>query len=170
MNAMSEIAAPDVENDLRIATDGDFQEMFRICCLLHAENGQHPFDERKVREIIWRGVRQDGALAAVIGPSSNIKAMILLTIEEVYYSVDYEIVERWTYVRPDCRKSNYAKRLIGFAKQCAEETGLFVSIGIVSDVKLEAKRRLYERNLPLAGYWFTIRPGEAVPHANGEAA
>jgi len=161
--------AYDIENALRIATTDDFQEIFRICCLHHAENGQHSFNELKVREIIWRGVRQDRALSAVIGPHDNIKAMILLTIEEVYYSDDYEIVERWTYVRPDCRRSDFAKRLLAFAKKCAEETGLFVSIGIVSDIKLAAKRRLYERTLPLGGYWFTIRPETRASAADGKA-
>jgi GNAT superfamily N-acetyltransferase len=150
---------------LRIATPDDFQEIFRICCLLHAENGQHPFNELKVRQIIWRGVNRWGALCAVIGSPADIKAMILLTIEEVYYSDAHEIVERWAYVRPDCRRTDYAKQLIGFAKKCADETGLSLSIGIISDDRLAAKRRLYERSLPLGGYWFTYRPRLAAVQA-----
>jgi hypothetical protein len=64
----------------------------------------------------------------------------------------------WNYVRPDSRKSNYAKQMIGFAKKCADETGLILAIGIISEKKLEAKRRLYERMLPLSGYWFIYKP------------
>jgi hypothetical protein len=146
---------------LRIAGPDDFQELFRICCLLHKENGQFSFSELKVREIIWRSVNRDGGLVAVIGSPSDIKAMILLTIEEVYYSQDQEIVERWNFVRPDCRKTDYAKQMIRFAKRCAAETGLVTSLGIISDERLAAKRRLYERELSLAGYWFTIRPKRA---------
>lgn len=151
----------DAETKLRIATPDDFQEIFRICCLLHAENGQFPFHELKVREIIWRAVNRDRGLAAVVGVSDDIKAMILLTIEEVFYSDAQEIIERWNYVRPDCRRSDYAKQMIGFAKKCSSETGIPLSIGIISDIRLAAKRRLYERMLPLGGYWFTFRPDKA---------
>ena len=152
----------DIENNIRVATPDDYQEIFRIACLLHSENGQFSFNERKVKNIIWNAVNRNGGMCAVIGPVDNIKAMLLLTIEEVYYSDEFEIVERWNYVRPDCRKSNYAKQMVAYAKQVCAQTGLVVSIGIISDIKLEAKRRLYERTLKLGGYWFTIRP-EARP-------
>lgn len=143
---------------LRIATPDDYQEIFRICCLLHAENGQHAFNELKVREAIWRCVNRDKAMAAVIGSSDDIKAMVLLTIEEVWYSDNHEIVERGVFVRKDCRRSDYAKQMIMFAKKCADETDLKLSIGIISDLRLETKRRLYEKQLPLGGYWFIYDP------------
>jgi hypothetical protein len=146
---------------LRIATPDDFQEIFRICCLLHHENGSHGFNELKVRSAIWRCVNRDKAMAAVIGPPNDIKAMILLTIEEVWYSDDHEIIERGVFVRADCRKTDYAKQMIRFAKRCAEDTGLFVSIGIISDDRLAAKRRLYERELKIGGYWFIVKPRRA---------
>ena len=151
----------DIENDIRVAGPDDFQEIFRICCLLHAEIARHPFNELKVRSIIWRGVNRDGAICAVIGRPDDIKAMLLMTIEEIYYSDESEIIERWNYVRPDCRKSTFAKQMIGFARRISRETGLIVGIGIDTNVKLEAKRRLYERSLKLGGYWFIIDPKDA---------
>jgi GNAT superfamily N-acetyltransferase len=153
-----ELVLADFTSKIRIATPNDYQEMFRLCCLLHRENAVHKFNELKVRSLVWRAVNQDSAIAAVIGRSDDIKAMILMTLEEIVYSDSFELVERWNYVRPDSRKSNYAKQMIGFAKKCADETGLILAIGIISEKKLEAKRRLYERMLPLSGYWFIYKP------------
>ena len=155
---------PDVERDIRIATTEDYQELFRICCLLHLENGQHRFSEEKAKEFIWRGCNRDNAIIGVIGPSDDIKAVIYLEIMPVYYSDDFELYEKFAFVRPDSRKSDFAKRLIFFAKKCADETGLDLLIGVISDVKLEAKRRLYQRHLPEGGHWFCYHPntGSAV--------
>jgi GNAT superfamily N-acetyltransferase len=155
----------DIENDIRIAGPDDFQEIFRICCLLHDENGQHPFSEYKARHVIWRGCNKDNAIIGVIGPSDNIKALIYLTVDPVYYSDDYQLIELWNYVRPDCRKSDYAKRMIQFAKRCSEETGLDLTIGVISDKRLEAKQRLYERLLPKGGVFFIFSPRKLAEKA-----
>ena len=160
----------DIENDIRTATPEDYQEIFRLTCLLHNENGQFKFSEEKVKRLVWDGCNGNGALIGVIGPHDNIKAMIYLQIQPIYYSDEFQLGEVFNFVRKDCRKSDYAKRMIGFAKKCAEETGLTVSIGIISDIRLEPKRRLYERQLPLAGYWFIIRPKAGAHTIENEAA
>lgn len=147
----------DIENGLRIATPDDFQEIFRVCCLLHKENGQHPFSEEKCRHVIWRGCNRDSAIIGVIGPSSNIKSVIYLSFEPVYYSDDWQLVELFNFVRPDCRKSDFAKRMIGFAKDTADSLGADLLIGVISDKRLEAKARLYERMLPKGGVFFCYR-------------
>ena len=88
---------PDVERDIRIATTEDYQELFRICCLLHLENGQHRFSEEKAKEFIWRGCNRDNAIIGVIGPSDDIKAVIYLEIMPVYYSDDFELYEKFAF-------------------------------------------------------------------------
>lgn len=148
----------DIENDIRVATPDDFQEIFRICCLLHAENGQHEFSEWKARNFIWKGCNQDQSLVLVIGPSDNIKAVLYLEVQPIYYSDEVQLGEAFNYVRPDCRKSDYAKRLIQYAKRCAEATKVHLTIGVISDVRLEAKQRLYERLLPKGGVFFIFKP------------
>lgn len=145
-------------DEIRTAGPDDYQEMFRIACLLHAENGQHPFSEEKVKEFIWRGCNQDGAIVGVIGFPSDLKAMIYLQIQPIYYSDDFQLGEAFAFVRPDCRRSDYAKRLIRFAKKCSEETGLDLMIGIISDSRLAAKARLYDRELPRGGAFYNYRP------------
>lgn len=148
----------DIENDIRIADTDDFQELFRICCILHKENGQFPFSEARSAAYIWRGCNRDNAIIGAIGPSDNIKAVIYLEVQPVYYSDSVQLAESFAFVRPDSRRSDFAKKLVRFAKKSAEETGVCLIIGIISDHKLEAKRRLYERELPLGGYFYNYRP------------
>ena len=148
----------DIENDIRVATPDDFQEIFRICCLLHAENGQNSFSEWRARNFIWKGCNQDNSLVLVIGPSNNIKAVLYLEVQPIYYSDEVQLGEAFNYVRPDCRKSDYAKRLIRYAKRCAAAANVHLTIGIISDIRLEAKQRLYERELPKGGVFFIFKP------------
>lgn len=143
---------------IRIATPVDFQEIFRVCCLLHKENGQHGFSEWKVRHIIWKGVNRDDSIIGVIGEPNDIRAIIYLVVDRVYYSDECQLLELWNFVRPDCRKSDYAKRMIQFAKRCADETGLHLTIGIISDDRLAAKERLYARLLPKGGAFYIYKP------------
>jgi hypothetical protein len=147
-----------LENDIRIATEEDFQELFRISCLLHAEHGRHPFSETKVRHLLWRGIKQDNAIIGIIGTHSDIKAMIFLTVDPIYYSQDANLVELWNYVRPDCRRSDFAKRMIEFAKHCSDTTGCELLIGIIGDERLAAKERLYQRQLTKMGTFFVHTP------------
>ena len=147
-----------IEHDIRVATPDDFQEIFRICCLLHQENGQHVFSEWRSRHFIWKGCNRDNAIIGVIGPSDNIKAVLYLEVQNIYYSDENQLGEAFNYVRPDCRKSDYAKRMIQFAKRCADETGLDLTIGVISDKRLEAKQRLYERLLPKGGIFCIYKP------------
>lgn len=148
----------DIDHEIRIATPADYQELFRIACLLHKENGLFEFSEEKVKALIWKGCRRDNAIIGVIGRSDDIKAMIFLAIEEPYYSEVKNLVELWNYVRPDARRSDFAKRMIQFAKRCADETGSALFIGIISDKQLEAKARLYARHLPQRGTFFIYEP------------
>lgn len=148
----------DLENDIRIAGPEDYQEVFRIACLLHNENGQHEFSEPKVKEFMWLGCNRVDAMIGVIGPPTNLKAMIYLQIQPIFYSDEFQLGEVFAFVRPDCRRSDYAKRLVRFAKKCSEETGLCLLIGIISDHRLAAKSRLYDRELPKGGTFYNYRP------------
>lgn len=148
----------DIENDIRIAGPEDFQEVYRIAILLHQDNGQHVFCEDKVKTFMWHGCNRLNAIIGVIGPPTNIKAMIYLQIQPIFYSEEMQIGEVFSFVRADARKSDYAKRLVRFAKKCSEETGLDLLIGIISDHRLAAKSRLYERELPKGGTFFNYRP------------
>lgn len=153
MNGM--VAAPDT---VVVATEPWFPGVMDAVQLAHGENGQHALDLDKTAAIVWRGVTRQKAIIGAIGSPAFVKALVVLTIEPISYSNDEQILEHLAYVRPDHRRSNHAKMLIQFAKHCSDEIGLDLMIGIVSDSRLEAKRRLYERQLPIGGFWFTHRP------------
>lgn len=145
---------------IRTAGPQDFTPLMQLCAQLHAENGQHDLDETKLAHLVWRGVSRQNAIIGVIGPTEDIRAMIYLIIDPVDYSNELQLLERWAFVREDSRRLPFAKRLVQFAIKCSEETGLELLIGILSDERLEAKRRLYKRQLTEAGTWFKHKPGE----------
>jgi len=54
-------------------------------------------------------------------------------------------------------KENYAQRMIEFAKDCAIEIGLPLTIGVLTNQRMEGKVRLYQRSLGVpAGAWFVF--------------
>lgn len=146
------------ETVVRIATREDELGILNLCRLMHAEQGQHPMNWQKVIARVRAATDRKNGVVGVIGPSDDIQAHIYLLIDEIYYSDECQILEIWNFVRPDCRRSNYAKTLIEFAKKCARDMNLHLMIGVLSDIRMEAKVRLYERQLPKAGAFFLYRP------------
>lgn len=159
-NKLDAIIADDIL--LRVATEEDFNCVMDLCHLLHAENGQYPLNLHKVSELVWRALTRQGAIMGVIGKPGDLKAMICLHIDPVDYADAFQIYEKWNYVRPDSRKSDFAKRMIRFAKQCADETGLDLTIGIISNDRLAAKARLYDRELPKGGVFYVYHGAAKV--------
>ena len=150
----------DLENDIRVATPDDFQDLFHVCHALWKENGQHPWSEEKAKNFIWKGCNRDNAFIFVIGPINDIRAVLYLEVQQVYYSDECQLGEAFLYVREDCRRINYAKRLIVHAKRCSEETQLDLMMGIISDHRLAAKKRLYDREFTEGGNgtFYNYRP------------
>jgi GNAT superfamily N-acetyltransferase len=84
--------------------------------------------------------------------------MMILLIDQVWFSDDKQILELVNFVHPEHRRSNYAKTLVEYAKHCSDATGLDLTIGVLSNVRMEAKVKLYERQLPKAGAFFVYSP------------
>jgi hypothetical protein len=104
---------------------------------------------------------RQGGILGVIGEPGDIKAMIFLLISKFWYTKNHHLEELFNFVRPDVRsaasssKDGYAFQLIEFAKKCAEEIGLPLTIGVLTNIRMEAKVRLYRRSLGVpAGAWF----------------
>lgn len=153
------IFPPAPEAIVRLATMDELPELIQLTQELHAENGQHDLSYRKIRDDIAKGLALDNAVMAVIGESGDIRAMLLLHIKSVYYSDENQIVELWNFVRCDSRRSNYGKQLLHFAMEYADSLMLHLTIGIISDESLEAKTRLYERELGVrSGSIFIYKP------------
>jgi hypothetical protein len=148
------------DDPIVIADEKYFNALMDATRAAHEENGQHQISVDKCAKIVWRGVTKQQALMAVIGDPLLVKAFISLEIDPVYYSEDYNIFERILFVRKEFRRHNHAARLIRYAKHVSDEMGMDLMVGIISDHRLEAKARLYERELAKGGVWFTHHPAK----------
>jgi len=147
--------------DVRFAVPEDEQAMFDLGVLAHAESAQHTMDPDKVHAALNAMACRRGAMAGVIGPVGGpLKGMVLMVLDNVWYSTEFQLLELTNCVHPDHRKSNYAKQLISFGKRCADNLGIDLMIGVVSNERTAAKVRLYQRQLPPVGAYFCYRPGQ----------
>ena len=149
---------------VRMATPADFDGVMHLGRLLHAENGQHAWDDAKAQEIAAKLLECDGGYIGVIGAPDNLHGMIGIQLDQPWYSSAWMLVELFNFVHPAHRRSTHAKSLIGHAKGYADQLGIPLVIGIISNHRTEAKVRLYRRMLPKAGEFFTYRPGDVASH------
>ena len=76
---------------------------------------------------------------------------------------------RFNFVRPDERKTDYAKRMIAFAKRCSDNVKLPLVIGVLTNERMEGKVRLYRRNLGYpAGAFFVYNGWNGNAEASNE--
>jgi|SRR6516164_817613 hypothetical protein len=153
----------DASPDVRFAVPEDEDAMFELGILAHEESAQHPMDAEKVRAGLNAMCHRRNAMAGVIGPVGGpLRGMVLMTIDAIWYSPDYQLLELTCFVHPDHRRNRYAKQLINFSKTVSDNLGIDLMIGIVSNKRTEAKIRLYQRQLQHVGAFF-------VHHPNGHA-
>lgn len=152
-------------DDVRLAVPADEDKIISMISMLHEENGIFPLSERKVRDYMQRFFRQEGALIGVVGPVGDPVGSIYLEIGQPYYSESWYLNEAWNFVHPDHRRTDFAKKLLAWAKQMSSEMHLPLMIGIVTNHRTEAKVRLYEKQLEKAGAFFVWNREFAGPCA-----
>lgn len=133
--------------EICLAHPEDEIEIFEICRRLHGEIGVFPMNASKVIAMIRSLIAQNGGIIGVIRNEKQIEAMICLAITQFWYSDEFILEEQLNYVLPEYRKSDNAKELIIFARAAAEQLRIPLAIGILSSERMEAKIRLYKRQL-----------------------
>lgn len=155
---------------VRTAGPEDEEGIMGLCRRLHAENGLFRMDEDRVRgwvhSTLCPAERPNGlppGLIGVIGAQDELEAVIILMVSNFWYAApdDQHLEEFLTYVPPEYRKSEHAKSLIGFAKSCSDALAMPLLIGVMSNHRMEAKVRLYRRQLPKLGEFFMYPAREA---------
>lgn len=147
-------------NGVRMANSSDEDKLYDFLVkYLYTENALFPMSATKVREQVRAALRPPalgklGGVCGIIDGPNGIEASIGMVLANPWYSDDWFLDEIWTYVHPDHRKSDKAKRLIEFAKWASVNIKIPVVIGIVTRKRLEAKMRLFQRQLPQVGAWF----------------
>jgi GNAT superfamily N-acetyltransferase len=149
---------------VRLATKQDEGEIFGLLLMLHAENGLFSMNRDKVISGIQHATERTGGLIYVIDDGSRVVATMGMTIASDWYSDDQYLMERWNYVHPDYRKSDYARKLLEQGKWAHEwfkAKGALMPFfcGINSLHRTEAKIRMYSRHMPCIGGYFMY--GEA---------
>lgn len=151
---------------VRLALPSDEEELMAQCRRLHEENGLMQISEAKVREKMQKAFCRDGAIIGVIGEPGKIEASIFLEIGQIWYSDEWFLEELFSHVLPEYRRSTNARDLITFAKNCADNIGIPLVIGVLSNERTAAKVRLYERQLSKPSGAFFLYGRRTGQHSN----
>ena len=153
---------------VRIATEADRIETWRLFLQAHKENGMFELAPEKVDWMLDRLLNHDKipdddlgprGVVGVIGPPGDLEGLVILVLGGFWYTHKRHIEEFMVFVDPECRKSHHAKALVDWMKKQGEEAKLMVLSGIISNTRTEAKCRLYSRlGLPKVGEFFLYVP------------
>jgi hypothetical protein len=119
----------------------------------HADGSPLRFSEPRARSFLRRALipdhnnQDDEAWIGILGPIGRVWGSVYLSVGQVPCCEDRLIYEMWNWVLPDYRESNGARHLLSFATALAGVMQMPLVIGVMSHVRTEAKRRLYERAL-----------------------
>ncbi len=100
------------QREVRLALAEDAPSLIDMCVEMHGESGHHPLSIANVHRLIERGIARNQAILGVVGDTSDVRAMLLLAIERVYYSDSLHLIEVWNFVRQDSRRSTYGSQLL----------------------------------------------------------
>lgn len=155
-------------NDIkvRVGTPEDLDEIMKIAMVAVEENGFLNPNPGKLAAEIWPALHQDHGIVGVIGePGGLIEACVLLRIGQMWYSDTLVVEERAVFTHPEYRsaKGGRARKLCEFSKKVADDLGIPLIIGVLSNHRTEAKVRLYERQFgkPTGAFFlYGARTGE----------
>jgi hypothetical protein len=143
---------------IRLGVPEDVHEVMRLALMVSDENGFLEPDAEKILHEVWGSLNRDNGLIGIIGePGAPIEAGVMLRIGSYWYSKAPFLEERVIFTHPDYRsaKGGRARKLCEFSKQTADELGLPLLIGVLSNDRTAAKVKMYERQFgKAAGAFF----------------
>ena len=144
---------------VRLATKKDEGEIFGLLIMLHAENAMFGMNRDKVIAGIQHATERRGGVIFVIDEGPRVVATLGMLITTDWYSDDQYLLERWNFVHPDYRRSDYARRLIEQGKWSsdwfkAQGQLMPFQCGINSVTRTESKIRMYARHMACIGAYF----------------
>lgn len=139
---------------VRLARSNDEDAIFKLLTMMHEENGLFEMDEDAVRGMLKHVIDNQNGVVGIISNPKEVEAAICLTIDKLWYAKTWCLNDVFNFVAPQYRRSTRAKSLISFAKTYSDEIGIPLFMGIVSNVRTEAKIKLLERQMRKAGAFF----------------
>lgn len=143
---------------VRLALPHEREAIFNLMLEAYADNGRGNVSHHKLMSVIDRTLGRQGGLMGVIEEDGKLVALVALCLSQYCYTDDWHIEELINYVHRDYRRSTHAKSLIRFAKWTADYLNVELLMGIISHERVEAKIRLYEREMTLTGAIFRYTP------------
>ena len=157
--------------NIRIVTHGDERKLYNFIEAGHHESAIFPMSCYKVNQLIDAAIKRTHPIiiGVIDSPEKDeFAASICITYEQPWYTDEWALNELWNNVRPDYRRSNYAKDLINFGKWVSETSSKTLQMGIITTERMEAKIRLYRRQLSQVGAYFVYNINMAHGPASGE--
>jgi hypothetical protein len=145
---------------VRLARKEDEGEIFGLLLMLHAENAPFSLNRDKVLAgIRWATERKGGIIYVIEQQPRGIVATMGMTIACDWYTDDEYLLERWNYVHPEFRQSDFGRMLLEQGKWASEwfkHRGSLMPFmcGINTFERAAAKIRMYARHMPCIGAYF----------------
>lgn len=158
-------------SNIRIVTHGDEKKLYDFIAAGHNESAIFPLSVYKVNQLIDAAVNKTHPIIIGVIDSpvrDEIAASICIMYDQPWYTDEWSLNELWNNVRPDYRRSTYAKDLINFGKWVAETSSKTLQMGIITTERMEAKIRLYRRQLQQTGAYFIYNINMAQGPASRE--
>jgi GNAT superfamily N-acetyltransferase len=136
------------ELGVRIGKPEDVHNMMDLAAKACEENGFTNPNPQKLLAEIWAALNlAHGIIGIIEGENGIIEGAVLLRIGPTWYSDDQVLEEKAIFIHPDYRsaKGGRARRLCEFTKQVADELGIPLIIGVLSNHRTRGKVKLYER-------------------------
>lgn len=133
---------------VRIGTPDDVHGVMDLALSACDENGFVSPNPEKLLQQIWPALNLDQGLLGIIGNTGEkLQGAVLLRVGSMWYSDDEVLEEKAIFIDPRYRsaKGGRARRLCEFSKHVADNLGIPLIIGVLSNHRTEAKVRLYER-------------------------
>lgn len=129
------------------AVIADLPELMRLFRIMWAEGGMFPLDEDCAKEMFVNAIeKHQGVIGVIRGDGTEVRAFICLLITRFWYTSKFHLEELWSYVGQEHRRTNYSEALIRYAKHCSDDLKIPLMIGVLSNKRMEAKVRLYQKH------------------------
>lgn len=136
------------EVKVRVGTPEDVHGCMELALMACRENGISQPNAQKLLADVWPSLHQEFGVVGIIGkPNAMPEGVVLLRIGTLWYSDSPIVEEKAVFVHPQFRdaKAGRAKKLCEFSKKVADELGLPLVIGVVSNRRTRGKIKMYER-------------------------
>jgi GNAT superfamily N-acetyltransferase len=157
MDAVVQQRAPLV---LRRAVAEDLPELLHLGEVMHREIHYGAYAPAKVEAMISDVLLRGVVYVSLLEGSRTIGGTVGLVVEQPWWSEDWQIADRWLFVRPECRREGHARPLLRAAVAFAEAMRLPLLMSHIGP-RARGKMRLLQRELgePVGGIFFVPGAG-----------